>query len=325
MAEIGKDIAKARVHLTKGHLVAIPTETVYGLAANAYNPDAVANIFVVKNRPSFDPLIVHISKLEDLEILALNIPEKAIILANTLWPGPLTLLLDKRNIISDLVTAGMDKVAIRLPSHPIANELLNSLDFPLVAPSANPFGYISPTTANHVDDQLGEKIPYILDGGECNVGIESTIVGFEDNETVIYRLGGVSKEKIEELVGLVKVKKHSTSNPKAPGMLRSHYAPSKKIILGNLNDLLREWGGHKIGVLSFKETLLADAEIKQIVLAPDGKVETAAKLLFSSLRQLDQEDVEVILAEEVPNYGLGRAINDRLRRAAAPKETENEI
>ncbi|MGK7390428.1 MAG: L-threonylcarbamoyladenylate synthase [Candidatus Cyclobacteriaceae bacterium M2_1C_046] len=325
MAEIGKDIAKARMHLKKGDLVAIPTETVYGLAANAFNPDAVAQVFKAKNRPEFDPLIVHISSLKDLHTITENIPEKAITLAKALWPGPLTLLLSKKNIISDLVTAGMERVAVRIPAHPLITELLNNIDFPLVAPSANPFGYISPTNAHHVDDQLGDKIPYILDGGECKVGIESTIVGFENEKTIIYRLGGVSKEKIEQLIGETEVMAQSTSNPKAPGMLKSHYAPRKKIILGDLPTLIKEWEGHKIGVLSFKETFLANAEIKQVKLAPDGKMETAAKALFSSLRQLDQEDVEVILAEEVPDYGLGRAINDRLRRAAAPKETENEI
>lgn len=324
MAEIGKDIAKARMHLTKGGLVSIPTETVYGLAANAFNPDAVTAVFKAKNRPVFDPLIVHISTLSYLSKLAENIPEKAMTLAKTFWPGPLTLLLPKKNTVSDLVTAGMERVAIRIPAHPITTELLNTLDFPLVAPSANPFGYISPTKAQHVDDQLGDKILYILDGGECKIGIESTIVGFENDLPVIYRLGGISKEAIEELVGEVEIKSHSSSNPKAPGMLRSHYAPGKKIILGDLNKLLKEWQDHKVGVISFKETLLAKAEIRQVVLAPDGKMETAAKTLFSSLRQLDQEDIEVILAEEVPNYGLGRAINDRLRRAAAPKETENE-
>lgn len=321
MAEIGKDISKARMYLKKGNLVAIPTETVYGLAANAFNPDAVAKVFDVKKRPSFDPLIVHTHSLSATKDLTAHIPDKAVTLAEKFWPGPLTLLIPKAKIISDFITAGMERVAIRIPSHPLTLELLQSLDFPLVAPSANPFGYISPTKASHVEDQLGDKIPYILNGGECNVGIESTIVGFEDGEPVIYRQGGISKEDIENLIGKVTVKKHSSSNPKAPGMLKSHYAPRKKVIVGDLKDLLQQWQGHKIGVLSFKDSVMTDANLVQLILAADGKVETAAKALFSSLRQLDQQDIEVILAEEVPNYGLGRAINDRLRRASAPKKT----
>lgn len=321
MAEIGKDISKAKILLNKGELVAVPTETVYGLAANVYNIDAVAKIFKVKNRPQFDPLIVHVADIESLQPLVLELPEQAHILAERLWPGPLTLLLQKSKIVPDLVTAGMDRVAIRLPDHPVTLDLLSQLDFPLVAPSANPFGYISPTTSQHVADQLAERIPYILEGGACEVGIESTIIGWENDKPVIYRMGGTSKEVIESLIGKVQVQPHSSSNPKAPGMLKSHYAPTKKIIVGDLADLLSRYQGKRVGVISFRETIMTETEIEQAVLAPDGKIETAAKMLFSVMRQLDVADVEVILAEEVPNHGLGRAINDRLRRAAAPKDS----
>lgn len=323
MAETGKDISKAKLILQKGGLIAIPTETVYGLAGNAYNPDAVANIFKVKNRPQFDPLIVHISSVEEIEPLVSDFPEQAKILTNELWPGPLTILLNRSRIIPDLVTSGMERVAIRIPQHFLTRELLSELDFPLVAPSANPFGYISPTTAQHVEDQLGERIPYILDGGPCHIGIESTIVGWENDQAVIYRLGGVSKEEIEKLVGNVEVRL-SSSNPQAPGMLMSHYAPSKRVIVGDLNKLLDQYQNRHVGVISFRETFYVEGDIIQITLAPDGKVETAAKMLFSTLRELDKSDVELILAEEVPNHGLGRAINDRLQRAAAPKDNEGQ-
>ena len=322
MAEIGIDISKARVILEKGDLVAIPTETVYGLAANAFNTEAVTQVFKVKNRPQFNPLIVHIASFESINPLVTEIPAQAALLAEKLWPGPLTLLLKKSNVVPDLVTAGMERVAIRVPGHPLTLDLLSSIEFPLVAPSANPFGYISPTTAQHVEDQLGERIPYILDGGECEVGIESTIIGWENGEPVIYRPGGTPKEIIEDLIGKVKIQPHSSANPQAPGMLKSHYAPAKKFVIGKLDDLIPQYQHMRIGVISFRETIMADADIEQVVLAPDGKLETAANMLFSSLRKMDVADVDIILAEEVPNHGLGRAINDRLRRAAAPKDEE---
>ena len=176
MAEIGQDILKAKEILIAGGLVAIPTETVYGLAGNALNENSVANIFRAKNRPSFDPLIVHVASILQAERFVEDIPSQARKLAETYWPGPLTILLKKRPIISDLVTSGLDTVAIRVPAQDLTRSLLASLDFPLAAPSANPFGYVSPTKAEHVNEQLGDNIDYILDGGDCQVGIESTIV-----------------------------------------------------------------------------------------------------------------------------------------------------
>lgn len=319
MAEIGKDILKAKIYLDRGEVVAIPTETVYGLAGNATNPDAVAQIFKVKNRPHFDPLILHTHNLAAVQHLLQEIPEKAYKLSQKFWPGPVTILLEKKTLLPDLITAGMNRVAVRVPNHPLSFELLRKLDYPLVAPSANPFGYISPTSAKHVEDQLGNQIKYILDGGTCNIGIESTIVGWEGDKSIIYRLGGVTKEALEDILGPIELLPHSSSNPKAPGMLKSHYAPRKKIILGNLDELIEEYKDKKLGIIAFKETILAKADIKQVILAPDGEMETAAKNLFSSLRALDEENVDIILAEEVPSHGLGRAINDRLRRAAAPR------
>lgn len=312
MAETGADIAKAVELLTHDELVAIPTETVYGLAGNALSRTAVTKIFSVKNRPQFDPLIVHVPNLEKANDYVTEIPEQAKKLAAKFWPGPLTLLLKKKSIIPDLVTAGLDTVGIRCPDHIVTRQLLQALPFPLAAPSANPFGYVSPTKPEHVNEQLGAKIQYILDGGPCPIGIESTIVGFEDNVPVVYRMGGLSLEAIEETIGTVKLMTHSTSNPKAPGQLKSHYAPAKKVLLGSIEELLSKHP--EAGVLSFSKDYGVN---NQIILSPSGKPEEAAQHLFESLRAFDKMNISVILTELVPDQGLGRAINDRLRRAAA--------
>lgn len=313
MAEIGTDILKAKMLLEAGELVAIPTETVYGLAGNALDPLAVAKIFEVKNRPQFDPLIVHVSDIRAAEDYVLEIPKKARLLAETFWPGPVTLLLKKKSI-PDLVTAGMDTVGIRCPDHVLTHELLKSLSFPLAAPSANPFGYVSPTRPDHVEEQLGNKIKYILDGGSCDVGIESTIVGFEKDDSIVYRMGGLSIENIEVIIGKVVVEMHSISNPKSPGQLISHYAPVKKVFIGNIEELLQYYPAHHAGLLTFQTDFNSPY---QFILAPSGTLEEAAQNLFTALRAFDKMDVDVILAELVPDIGIGRAINDRLRRAAA--------
>ena len=225
-------------------------------------------------------------------------------------------MLTKNEIVPDLVTAGLNTVGIRCPDHPLTRELLQHLDFPLAAPSANPFGYVSPTRPEHVDEQLGDKLGYILDGGPCLIGIESTIIGFEKNHPVLYRLGGLSIERIEGVIGKVDVRT-SESNPKSPGQLASHYAPRKRLVLGNIAELLKTFGPAGVGILSFT-TRFAEVEKKnQIVLSPAASLEEAAQNLFSSLREFDKLDVSVILAEEVPDTGIGKAINDRLRRAAA--------
>ncbi len=319
MADIGTDIDRAISALTEGKLVAIPTETVYGLAGNAFNPDAVASIFAAKNRPAFDPLIVHTGSLEQVKTLALKIPEKAGKLANSFWPGPLTLLLPKREIIPDIVTSGMPDAAFRIPDNPLTGKLLRALPFPLVAPSANPFGYISPTTAAHVNEQLGDKVAYILDGGPCEVGIESTIIGFPDEGPTVYRAGGLAREEIEKCIGPVQFIRHSTSNPKAPGMLKSHYAPRTPFRLGKLPEMIRQLEDRKTGILAFGK--IPDGIIPEdtvvMNLSESGDLKEAAKNLFSYMRQLDNAKLDIILAEKVPDNGLGRAINDRLRRAAA--------
>ncbi len=318
MALIGVDIEVAKKHLENGELVGFPTETVYGLAGNALDPLAVASIFETKNRPSFDPLIIHIPSISEVENYTESIPDPLQKLAERFWPGPLTLLLPKKKIIPDLVTSGLDRVAVRVPNHPLAMELLRSIDFPLAAPSANPFGYISPTTALHVNDQLGEKIPFILDGGSSGVGLESTIVGMEGDEIVIYRLGGLEISEIEAVVGQVKIKQHSSSNPQAPGLLESHYAPRKPFILGNLDQLVADYLQQEtaIAVLSLDKYFPSLKESQQIALSKSGDMKEAAVNLFAAMRKLDASECTIILTELMPEIGLGRAINDRLKRAS---------
>ena len=319
MAEVGVDIERAAAFLRQGQLVAIPTETVYGLAGNALDVKAVSSIFETKNRPSFDPLILHIASLEQVSPFVSEFPEKLKRLAEAFWPGPLTVLLPRKASVPDLVTSGLDRVAVRVPNHPLTLALLAQLDFPLAAPSANPFGYISPTKAGHVDAQLGTQIPYILDGGACAVGLESTIVGMEGEQVVIYRLGGLDLSKIEAIVGPVTVQAHSSSNPSAPGQLASHYAPRKPFVLGNLAELIPQLiqQGKEVGVLSFSNHFPAVPADCQVVLSATQDLQEAAQRLFMGMRLLDESAADLILAEFVPEIGLGRAINDRLKRAAA--------
>ena len=311
----GQNVDKAVDLLMAGELVGIPTETVYGLAANALDTKAVASIFTAKNRPTFDPLIIHLRSVEMAKQYVLPIPPKLEILAAAFMPGPLTLLLKKKPIISDLLTAGLPRVALRVPNHPLVQQLLEQIDFPLAAPSANPFGYISPTSAQHVLDQLKEKVAYVLDGGQCQVGLESTIVGMEGGKVVIYRKGGLSIEKIAALIGEITVKKHSDSNPSAPGMLKSHYAPRKSLRLLNTEHFKACIVKEKTAYLGFQtpKPMAKNA----LLLSKNGDLETAAQNLFAYLRLLDEADVDEIIAELLPEIGLGRAINDRLRRAAA--------
>jgi L-threonylcarbamoyladenylate synthase len=313
---IGDSIDIAKQLLKKGMLVAIPTETVYGLAGNALDSKAVSEIFAVKQRPSFNPLIIHLPSIESIENYVEEIPDRLRLLANTFMPGPLSLLLPKKSIIPDIVTAGSNYVAVRIPHHPLTRQLLSQLDFPLAAPSANPFGYVSPTTAKHVDDQLGEKLSYILDGGPCEVGIESTIIGEQDGQLIIYRKGGVPVEAIEAIVGKVIIQEHSTSQPLAPGMLSSHYAPTKPMYIGNLDELIYDFKDKDYAVISFSSFNTGIDSDRQFVLSMTEDFKEAARNLFHVLRMIDKGSYEVILAEFLPEVDLGRAINDRLRRAS---------
>ena len=319
MAEISENIETAVSLLAKGEVVAIPTETVYGLAANALNPDAVVKIFEIKNRPSFDPLIVHLANTKDIINYVTHIPVVAHLLIEEFMPGGLTILLPKNNLIPDIVNNGLKEVGIRVPSHPITHKLLASTGFPLAAPSANPFGYISPTTSAHVNKQLGSKIKFILEGGSANLGLESTIVGFEDNKVIIYRLGSISIESIEKIIGKVELRIQKNHDPSAPGQLSTHYAPNNILLFQSeaenhryieLNHFLR------IAVIAHKEfnTIYKNVTIFYTSLKNDYT--EAAKNLFDCMRKADNKKFDVILANKAEEIGLGRAINDRLTRSA---------
>ncbi len=330
---IGSNIKIAKQHLESGNLVAIPTETVYGLAANAFDIKAVAKIFEAKNRPTFDPLIIHTDSIDKIKNWTNDFPTWAEKLGKHFWAGALTLLLPKKTIIPDLVTSGLPHVAVRIPNHELTLQLLKTLDFPLAAPSANPFGYISPTTANHVFEQLGEKVNYILEGGNCKIGVESTIIGEENGKLTIFRKGGIVIEELEKIVGKLIVKEHSNSNPHSDknqeltkvassGMLLSHYAPKIKMRLGNIEQMLNEYLSNneikinEIGILSFNKKHNQIPTKNQFILSKEGDFSEAAQNLFSYMRELDKLNIKIILAELLPEKELGRAINDRLRRAA---------
>jgi L-threonylcarbamoyladenylate synthase len=251
--------------------------------------------------------------MAQVDEVASHIPEMAYKLMELLWPGPLTIVLRKHERVPHIVTSGLDTVGVRMPNHALTLDLLRSLAFPLAAPSANPFGYISPTNALHVAEQLGDRIPYILDGGECSIGVESTIIDCSGDTPTILRLGGTAVETIEEIIGPVRVNAISTSSPQAPGMLHSHYAPRKPLSVGNIHELLHEHGTD-VSILSFKDSF---HNFRNIRLSETGDLHEAARNLFAAMRKLDADHHSVIIAEFVPDYGLGRAINDRLRRAAA--------
>lgn len=305
-------LIKAADIIKNGGLVAFPTETVYGLGASAYNARAVAKIFEVKKRPFFDPVIVHISKIERLYDLCLEVDDRAVILAQRFWPGPLTLVLPKSSAVPDIVVAGLYTVAIRMPANHIALELIENAGVPIAAPSANLFGRLSPTTAEHVAEQIGEKIDLIIDGGRTDLGIESTVLDLT-GEPMILRPGGLPVEEIEQVIGQVKF--HTTNKiPHSPGQLPKHYAPRIPLkIIKNGNFSISE--GLDAGLLVLKEPPKYHSFKVVEVLSPDGDLQEAACNLFSALHRLEKEDIDIIYAEPVPEIGLGRAIMDRLRKA----------
>lgn len=317
----GRDIHYAASLLKAGKLVAIPTETVYGLAARFDDDAAVTAIFEAKARPAFDPLIVHIGKLAWLDKLAMDIPFEARELIKSAWPGPVTVLLKKSELVSDLITSGHPTVAIRMPGHPLTLELLNLLGVPVAAPSANPFGYVSPTRADHVEKQLGEKVAYILDGGEARVGLESTIVSFVGPHPVVLRLGGMSMEELTEKMGILpEIRIATHSNPEAPGQMDAHYATL--IPLVHTRNIRKEAAKHQdkaLALLSYKETYSDISWVQKEVLSQKGNITEAAQKLFAAMRRLDEGEASLILAEYFPEEGLGRAINDRLHRASHRK------
>ena len=309
------DPEEAARRLRAGQLVALPTETVYGLGANALDEVAVSRIFAAKNRPAFDPLILHQADAAAILQYARSVPAPAHELAAACWPGPLTLVLPRRMDIPDLVTAGLDTVALRVPDHPLTLAVLRAVDFPVAAPSANPFGFVSPTTAAHVAAQLGGRIDYILDGGPCRVGVESTIVAFTGERAVVLRKGGTPVEQLETILGhSVKVRTRSSSRPQAPGMLSSHYSPGIQLHIRAGAPV--RGGSRERALVCFGPDRPGGKHTYN--LSPGGSLQEAARQLFGVLRQLAQGEYRAADVELVPDRGLGRAINDRLRRAAAP-------
>lgn len=316
MIQISSDLLKAKQILENDELVGIPTETVYGLAGNIYSEKAIKKIFETKKRPLFNPLIVHIDSKNKLEEIALEIPDKAKKLADAFWPGSLTLVLKKKAHIPDIITAGKDTVAVRVPNHQLTLNLLKLLDFPLAAPSANPFGSISPTTAQHVADYFPDDLAMVLEGGNCVNGIESTIIGFENNEAILYRLGSISVEEIEGVIGLIRVRNQKESAPDAPGMLSRHYAPKTKIILVDHFDLeLKKYPNDKIGLLLFQNYSITENNIVVEILSKKGDLKEATANLYAAMHRLDKQNLDLIIAEKFPDNDLGKSINDRLERA----------
>ena len=333
-ASYPENIQKAAEVLRKGGLVAFPTETVYGLGADAANPEAVCRIFEVKKRPAFDPLIIHVADIDQALPLWSRIPPYAKALMKKFWPGPLTLVLPRSERVSELVTSGLPTVAVRMPNHEAALGLIRALGKPIAAPSANLFGYTSPTSAAHVAEGLGDGLDLILDGGSCTVGVESTVLKIEKDEGIILRPGGISAEALSEFIRLKNGNVDTEKKLEAPGMLESHYAPWTKFILlpKNFSEFAPEFeaslkehqsaGGAqplRFGLLAFQKAP-ENASLESVrVLSEKGDLVEAACNLFQSMRSLDKMNLDWILAEPVPASGLGLAILDRLRKASGGK------
>lgn len=315
-AEMRGEIDRAAEILRRGGIVAMPTETVYGLAANAYDARAVARVFEAKRRPSFDPLIVHIADLEELERVAVEVPESARAVAARFWPGPLTMVFPKRPEIPDIVTSGLPTVGVRFPDHPVARALIRAAGVPLAAPSANPFGYISPTTAAHVREQLGDAVDAILDGGPCRVGVESTILAWREGGPVLLRAGGTPVEALEEVAGPIgrPAPRMPTAPRDSPGQLPRHYSPHTELSLtASPADFP---AGARLGWMGLGAPETPERYAAVETLSTTGDLGEAAANLFAAMHRLDTLHLDAVLSRPVPNVGLGLAINDRLRRAA---------
>lgn len=321
--ELTVAIQQAIALLAAGDVVALPTETVYGLAADATRPDAVVKIFEAKERPFFDPLIVHLPDRDWLERIT-DIPPESRATVDALiekfWPGPLTLVLPRRTLVPDLVTAGLDTVAVRMSAHPVFRAVIQAFGKPLAAPSANRFGRISPTAAAHVVSELGGRIPLVVDGGPTAHGIESTIVAVEGHTARLLRSGPITREELANC-GLP-IADSQRAQIEAPGQLASHYAPRTPLRLvpqaaGLSAADSQARGPQHLGALAFREAPPGFAATE--VLSPTGDLREAAATLFAKLRRLDEAGLDLILAEPLPETGLGVAIMDRLRKAAAPR------
>ena len=321
-----ENLRRAGAAIAAGRLVVIPTETVYGLGADAFNPDAVARVFEAKRRPAFDPLIIHIAKLDDIERIATSFPPKARLLAEALWPGPLTMILPKRPEVPDIVTSGLGTAAVRFPVHPVARKIIEYSGTVVAAPSANPFGYISPTTAQHVAKTLGDRVDFIVDGGPCAVGVESTVIDMTRDIPAVLRPGGMPLERIRDIIGEVLIPGKKGGPIASPGQLKSHYAPHANLYLHAWNSLPYALlqtlpGAAPMAAIVFnasRASILAESGLfRRIgVLSERGDMREAASRLFALLHELDAAGFEIIHAERVPEEGLGRAINDRLYRAS---------
>ena len=327
------DIVKIKIAaevIKNGNLVAFPTETVYGLGADAFNEQAVAKIFKVKRRPYNDPLIVHIAEIKELDRLSNRVSSVAWKLAKAFWPGPLTLVLKKSKFISDMITSGLDTVAIRMPANNIALSLIREAQTPIVAPSANLFGRTSPTDAQHVDDDLGGKIDIIINGGKTKVGVESTVLDTTVFPVQVLRAGGISVEELKKVIDEVEIGKKLENSFRSPGMLGSHYSPKAILVLveekGNI--LIKEVHrkaleykarGYRVGILVKEENRAKYGDFPVKVIGRGNELKVCAANLFSVLRSFDKEGFEVIVAESFEKYGLGLAIMERLKKASALK------
>jgi L-threonylcarbamoyladenylate synthase len=315
--EIGSDINYAAELLKTDQIVAIPTETVYGLAANGTNEEAIQKIFEAKGRPKSNPLILHFPDIAAILPYVKEFPEELRNLAEKFWPGPLTVLLKKSILVPDLITAGHGRVAVRVPAHKLTLELLNKLSFPLAAPSANLYGKISPTRSKHVLNQLKGMIPYILEGGACQKGLESTIVGIENEQLIIYRLGSISIEAIEQVLGykpLVHLSQEEA--PLTSGMVKHHYAPSTPIYF--IDSMIEIDKSETSGYIFFQNDFIGVSN--KTILSEKGKLDEAAQKLYEALYLMDSKGLKKIYIERFPETELGRTINDRLKRATAKFE-----
>ena len=303
-----------------GGLVAFPTETVYGLGCDAMNAEAAAKVFEAKQRPQFDPLIVHIADSKQLNVVIGSLPILGQRLMDAFWPGPLTLVLSKQPAIPDLVTAGLSTVAVRMPNHPVAQALIREAGTPIAGPSANPFGYVSPTTAQHVADGLGSKMDLILDGGPCPVGVESTIVSLTGPQPELLRPGSITIEQLSAVIGSIRRSASVNEQPIAPGQLSRHYATQTQLtILASVGarPILKD--AERAGLLIFSQARDTDNRFAAVeVLSPTGDLREAARRLFAALRRLDSLGLDRIYVEPCKEKGLGVAIMDRLRRCAGP-------
>jgi L-threonylcarbamoyladenylate synthase len=312
---LGGEIRRAAEAIRRGGVAAFPTETVYGLGADALNGEAVARVFEIKGRPRFDPLIVHVAGGSQVTALAADFPADARALTKRFWPGPLTVILPKRTTVPEITTAGLPTVALRMPDNPIAQGLIVEAGTPIAAPSANPFGHVSPTAAEHVRRQLGGRVNVILDGGPCRVGVESTIVSFAGKRPALLRPGGLPVEDIEAVVGRLSIPEQTETTPLSPGRLPRHYAPRTPFMI--LPDTEPLPDGLRVGLLCLRPPSATNSVAVVEALSETGDLREAAAGLFAAIRRLDNLGLDLIVARPVPEAGLGRAIMDRLRRACS--------